>query len=194
MKKLMIFAIAGVVLSAIAFANIVILQDGKITNYDKSSEVTVNGKTTSRVLYDGILITVPKNQKVQISKKDGKIAVSGNNLKDVEIAGKQVSSKGEAIVVVSPETMEVSVVEGDTTIENNEVIFDSAKNPGDVTKVVTKKTVSVAKPQPQMVAKVQVTEPVVFPEISEYVNEIAVQQAVQDIERTDMSQSTTTGA
>ena len=75
MKKLALFAVVGLFLSVTAFANIVVLQDGRMTSYEPGSNVVIKGKTTSRVLYDGVLITIPRGQKVQISKKDGQILV-----------------------------------------------------------------------------------------------------------------------
>ena len=196
MKKLALFAVVGLFLSVTAFANIVVLQDGRMTSYEPGSNVVIKGKTTSRVLYDGVLITIPRGQKVQISKKDGQILVFGVNLRGVEIAGKQVSSEGQAMFAVSPETMQVSSIRGNTTIVSNEVIFDGSKNTGNINKVVNKPGTVVVKSGPvsQAPVQTQVSEPVVFPEVSEYVNEVVTEQASQDVERPDMSQSTTTGA
>ena len=201
MKKLVVFAVVGLLLSTAAFANVVVFQDGKVTTYKSGSEVAINAKTAARVLYDGVLITIPKGQKVQISREDGKIKLFGVNMKGVEIAGKQVSSKGQATVSISPETGEVASTSGSTTIISNDVILTNKNNAQETNEQVVSqtKTQTVTQPQAQTrpavtPAKTQTVEPVVFPTVSEYVNEVATQQSSQDVERPDMSQSSTTGA
>ena len=122
MKKLALSAVIGLLLSTTAFANVVVFQDGKVTTYKPGTEIAINAKTTARVLYDGVLITIPQGQKVQISKEEGKIKLFGVNMKGVEIAGKQISSKGQATVSVTPSTGEVASVKGATTIVSNDLI------------------------------------------------------------------------
>ena len=119
MKKIILFTIVSLFLCVECFTQVVLLQDGKTVTYEPGAELVVTGKTISRVLYDGILITIPKGHKIQIKKKDGKILVSGTNLRDVEIAGKSFSSKGHAIISVSPDDMKVTKVTGDITINKN---------------------------------------------------------------------------
>lgn len=197
MKKLVVSAVVGLLLSTAAFANIVVFQDGKITTYKSGSEIAINAKTAARVLYDGILISIPKGQKVQISREDGKIKLFGVNMKGVEVAGKQISSKGKATVSITPDTGEVASKSGSTTIVSNEVILTNKEEAQEVAKpaVSEEKTQTATKAQTQAntaaPVKTQTVEPVVFPTVSEYVNEVAAQQASQDVERPDMSQSTT---
>ena len=200
MKKLAVSAVIALFLSTAAFANIVVFQDGKITTYKPGSEVAINAKTTARVLYDGILITVPKGQKVQISKENGKIKLFGINMKGVEIAGKHVSSKGQATVSISPETGEVASIKGSTTITSNEVILTNKEEVQEGNKPVSNqiKTQTVIKTETQTKQAVTPTptqsiEPVVFPTVSEYVNEVATQQSTQDVERPSSSQYAPSG-
>lgn len=208
MKRLAVFAVMGLILSTAVFANnVVVFQDGQATVHKPGTEIAINAKTTTRVLYNGVLITVPKGQKVQISKsqKTGKIEIFGINMRGVEVAGKQVSSKGQAKVSVSPDTREVVGISGNTTIVSNEVIFINKNKTQNNNKVVNNQTVTQTNIQTvsetpkkategSVSAKTQTFEPVVFPSVSEYVNEVAAQQATQDVERPDMSQSSTTGA
>lgn len=119
MKKIILFTVASLFLCVACFSQVVLLQDGKTVTYEPGAELVVTSKTISRVLYDGILITIPKGHKLQIKKKDGKIFVSGTNLRDIEIAGKSFSSKGHAIISVSPDDMKVTKVKGDITINKN---------------------------------------------------------------------------
>lgn len=205
MKKLAVFAVMGLVFATTAFANVVVFQDGQATVHKPGTGITINAKTSTRVLYEGILITIPKGQKVQISKaqKGGKIEIFGVNMKGIEVAGKQISSNGQAKVSVSPETREVASISGNTTIVSNDVIFSGKNNVQKVNKVTPKQEAPKVKTQVETKTqtsttstptKTQTVEPVVFPTVSEYVNEIAAQQSTQDVERPDMSQSSTTGA
>ena len=201
MKKLAVFAVIGLLLSTTAFANIVVFQDGKATTYKPGSTIAVNAKTTTRVLYDGVLITIPKGQKVQISREreengKEKVKLFGVNMKGVEVAGKQISSKGQATVSISPETGEVAETNGNATIVKNDVILtDNKSNTQKVNKPVVPQTKTQTAPKAQTQqaapAKTQTVEPVVFPTVSEYVNEVTAQQSTQDVEC--MSPSSPTG-
>ncbi len=202
MKKILTLVIIGVLLSIAAFAGIIMFQDGKTMVYHQGSEVNTNGKAVSRVLYDGVLVTAPKGQKLTIKGQEDetgkKVVVSGSNFQNVEVAGKNVSSRGNTVIVVSPETLEVTSVKGNTTIQENGVVVNSigkvdAKQEDKVEKEA-KKSVSKQNNYAVSSSKTFANKSVDFPEISDYVNEVAVQQGIQDIERSDMSQSTTTGA
>ena len=192
MKKLVVFAVLGLFVSVTAFARVVVLQDGKMMTFADNSEISVSGKHASRVLYDGDLITVPANQKVKVEKKEGKIIVTGTNLKGIEIAGKSISSNGQAAIAVAPETMEISTISGDIAIVSNEVIFkgdSKMQNTVKVNKTTNTNNQQVAKTENAKVS-VPATETVVFPEVSEYVNEVAAQQSAQDvIDTSDLSKS-----
>ena len=180
MKKLVIFTVIGLLLSTTAFAEIMVLQDGKMMSFKEGSQVIVSSKTPARVLYNGVLITVPAGQKVQVFQKDGKIVLSGTNMKGVEVSGHSISSNGTATIAISPETMEVISVTGDVNIIKDEVVL---AHKGKI-KANNKQQVA-AKPA------AAVAEPISFPEVSDYVNEIAAQQSAQDV--TDMSQSSPSG-
>ena len=184
MRKLALFAVMGLLLSTAAIAEVMVLQDGKIMSFREGSQVIVSSKTPARVLYNGVLIIVPAGQKVQVSKKDGKIWVSGTNMKGVEVSGQSISSNGQAIIAVSPDTMEISSVKGDVSIVKNEVILTHKSKIGTKNKQQT-----AAKPTQTTVAAA--TEIASFPEISDYVNEVNAQQSAQDV--TDMSQSSPSG-
>ena len=184
-----------------AFSQVIVLQDGKTTTYHKGTGVTILGKTVSRVLYDGVLITVPKGQKLRVGVQENesgrRILVSGTNLKDVEIAGKSISSKGRTIVSVSPDTLKVVTIKGETTINDNGIVANRINKINTDRANRANKTVKTT--NKQFAAKVPATnetvnETVDFPETSDYVNEVATQQAVQDIERADLSQSSVEGA
>lgn len=191
MKKIVIFAVLGLFLCGTAFARVVVLQDGKTTILADNSEFTVAGKDHSRVLYDGVLITVPPHKKVKIGKKDGKIMISGTNLKGVEISGKSISSKGNTIIYVSPDTMKITTVQGDTSIIDNGVVNNHLQknsktknsNKDEINRTDNKNSSVESK------TSAPAAENIVFPEASEYVNEVAAQQTAQDVENTDLSQS-----
>ena len=181
MKKIVMFTAMGLLLSTTIFAEVMVLQDGKTMFFKEDSQIIVSGQTATNIRYNDVSITVPGNQKVQIQKRGNKIWISGTNMKDVEIVGNKISSNGHAIIVISLDTMEVTNVRGDISIINNGVSLNhkNTKNIKNNRKVSTKTETN------------KVSEPVSFPEISEYVNEISAQQAVQDI--TDMSQSSPSG-
>ena len=163
MKKLVMFAVMGLVLSATAFAEVMVLQDGKTMSFKDNSQIVVSGKTASRILYNGVLLIIPANIRVSVQRRDGKVLISGNDMKDVEVVGKEISSKGYGVVSVDPITKEVVVVEGNVKIKN------------------------AGKGSPQSASIED------FPGISKYLNEVATQQANQDVERQNMSQSTVSG-
>ena len=191
MKKLILLAVMGLFISATAFAEAVVLQDGKTTSYSQGSSIMVNGKTTTRVLYDGILITVPQGQKVQISKaKDGSILVQGKNIEGVEVAGEVLSAKGQVTFSVSPKTQKITNI---TSVGvENKVQTDANKKQA---KKQNKSTVKKDNSKTANTSKPAVTAaPVVdFPTASEYVNEVVSQQTAQDVERTETSPSSVTG-
>ena len=174
MKKVAIFAVMGLFLSATAFAQIIVLQDGKRMYFPEDSQVVISGKTPAKVLFNKsrMLISVPANQKVQVQKKNGVILVSGTDMKGVEVAGKTISSNGHAIVSVSPKTKEVTNLRGDTSISESEVVLASNSN-------------KMNNKQPAAKNNTAINESTIFPEISEYVNEVVSQQSVQDV--TDVS-------
>lgn len=184
MKKLVIFAVVGLLLSTIAFARIIVLQDGQTKSYsDSRDSIVIDGKTPASVLFDGVLIKVPANKrKVTIKRgegKEGEINISGRNLKDIDIAGKKISSNGQATITFSPKTREISVVNGELANNDNAAPKNAAQKT--VKQAATKSTVK-STPATQVVV-----ETVEFPEVSDYVNEVTAQQSVQDVE--DMSQS-----
>ena len=179
MRKLALFAVMGLLLSTAAIAEVMVLQDGKIMSFREGSQVIVSSKTPARVLYNGVLIIVPAGQKVQVSKKDDKIWISGTDMKKIEAAGKTISSKGYAIIAISPDTLEVLSIKGDVSIVKDEVILPHKAN----TKVNKKQEAAPKK------TSAPVAETVSFPEISDYVNEVTTQQSAQDV----LSQSSPSG-
>lgn len=163
MKKLVMFAVMGLVLSASAFAEVMVLQDGKTMSFKDNSQIVVSGKTASRILYNGVLLIIPANITVSVQRRDKKVIISGNDMQDVEVFGKEISSKGYGAVSVDPVTKEIVVLEGDVKI----------RKAGNGT------------PRSATIED--------FPGISKYLNEVATQQANQDVERATLSQSSTTG-
>lgn len=198
MKNTLMFVVLVVFLAITASSQVVVLQDGKTTSYQRGSEVTISGKTTARVLYDGVLITIPKGQKVQVKRKGNKVFISGNNLKDIEIVGRSLSSKGPAIVSVSLDTMKIVDVKGDVFVDENGLVMSRISKNNKVSKTnktsVKSKTSKMSNQQKADSSISNANDEEAFPEVSDYVNELATEQAAQDIERPDMSQSTTTGA
>ncbi len=186
MKRLVTFGIIGLLLiAAVAFARVVVLQEGKVMTFADNSKVVVSGKNPSRVLYDGVLVTVAPNQKVEIRKeeikKDGEIkkqiVISGTDLKDVKVKGKSISSKGETeITVPLDDEVKIDVVKGevykDGVLVNKDLVKEETIKPA-----ATKQSV-----EKQAIVKPVISETVDFPEVSDYVNELAVEQAVQDVE------------
>lgn len=170
MKQLVISTVIGLLLSTTVFAQITVLQDGKKMFFKEDAQIIVSGKTPATVLFNGVIINVPAGQKVQIQKKDGNIWISGTNMKEVEAAGKKISSNGHAIVAISPDTKKVTSVRGDINIARDEVVL-ARDNSRLNNKRAVNETIS--------------NESISFPEVSEYVNEVVSQQSVQDV--TDMS-------
>jgi len=206
MKKLLMFAVIGLFISTTAFAEIIVLQNGKTTTYRESKEgegykaIPVEKNTYARVLYDDVLISIPpQSNKMQIKRENQNIRISGANLRDVDVAGEKVSSNGHVILEVTPKTatseMEIRLIKGDASVvKDGKTVALSPTKKTAPKKESKKKTAekpaktaekpATAKPA----AQTATAEAETFPEISEYVNEVAAQQTSQDVERPDLSQ------
>lgn len=162
MKKVMMFVVMGLFLSASALAEVMVLQEGKTMSFKDKSHIVVSGETASKILYNGVRLIIPANLTVSVQNKDRRVLITGTDLKDVEIENKEISSKGYAAIAVDPKTKEITVLEGDVKIKNigNRSKY---KDIGD------------------------------FADMSEYVDEIAAQQANQDVERQNLSNSSPSG-
>ncbi len=161
MKKVMTFVVMGLFLSASALAEVMVLQEGKTMSFKDKSHIVVSGKTATKILYNGVPLIIPANLEVSVQHKDRKVLITGTDLKNVEVADKEISSKGHTVISVDPKTKEITVLEGDVKIKNvgNR---SKSKEVGD------------------------------FADMSEYVDEIAAQQAGQDVER-QLSNSSPSG-
>ena len=196
MKKLAVISIILLLLFAVvAFASVMVLHKGKVKALPDNSKVVVSGENPSRVLYDGVLVTVPPNQEVEIrkenvKKEDGEIekrlVISGTDLKDVKVKGQNISSKGETEVSVPLDDNEkIDVIKGevykDGVLVDEVLVKEEPIKPAVVNQAVEKQAI-----KKQTVVKPVVTKTVEFPEISDYVDELVYEQAVQDVG--DMSQ------
>ena len=183
MKKLAVFAVLGLFLSTAAFAEAIVLQNGKVTSYAQENIISLSGETSANVSYNGVKIIAPKGKKIQISKsRDGKILVNGTDLEGVELSnGKQfvrLTSQNKNISIV-PSTLTVSDVEGNEPSEAAVVQTRQVKPSKNVNKQEGKAAKSTSARPAQTAQVAQQT--VDFPEVSDFVNEVAVQQTAQDV-------------
>ena len=200
MKKLAVLAVMGLFISTAAFAEVAVLQDGKTITYEQGTPIMTSGTSPVRVLYDGVQIYVPQGQKVLISKaKDGKILITGTDLKGVEVGKERISTNGLAVFSVSPSTMKVDEIKGDISVVN--LVEEEQKNQKESKKAqkeaekAQKKEATKAKSAAKASSTKTNTsmQTVEFPAVSDYVNEVAAQQASQNVERPDLSQSSPNG-
>lgn len=198
MKKTALLAVLVLFFAISSSAQIVVLQDGKTITYEPKAELSIAGKTTSRVLYEGVLITIPRGQKVHIKKRDGKILISGTNLRNVEIAGKNISSNGHVIISVSPDNMKVTTLKGDSTITRNGFLTNRVNKTENKNKKNIKPNSSKFENKGKKYLRQysyyeedeEQEEEENLLEISDYINEVSAQQSAQDVmDSADLSQS-----
>ena len=187
MKKFALLAVA-VLFSVAAYALVKVSQNGNITTYEKDVNVTVSGKSAADVLYNGVLVSVPKGQKVVISKnKEGKVLVSGDTLKEVKVAGQTVNINEPATLVVDPDSKDITTV---TVAEQLAAQQAQAQADAQEAAKAAKEQAKAAKEQAQAAAKAAaasanqnvIVEEISFPEASNYVNEIVSEQAIENVE------------
>lgn len=100
-------------LVSIAQAAVFVTKDGKTTQYKNGVTLKVESTKETAVNYDGVKITVPANTAVQIAQdKNGNITVKGNDLSNVKIGQKVVSSTGKTVFIVSTKNNAITVKEG----------------------------------------------------------------------------------
>ncbi len=190
MKKFRVIGVIGLLLLfTVAFARVVVLQDGKTMSFADNSQIVVSGKTPARVLYDGVLVTVSPNQKVKIRKEEMKkedgdierrIIISGTDLKDIKVHGKTITSQGATEVALSIDNTKIDVIKGKVYTDGI-LLKEVPAQEKSIKSAVTKQS---AENQP--VVKPIISETIEFPDVSDYVDELAFEQSVQDVE--DMSQ------
>ncbi len=175
MKKVIMFA-AAIMFSAAAFAQVTVSQGGKVTTYEKGATITIDSKDVTEVKYGKISISIPKGKRVVVSQnKAGNIVISGYDLLGVKIMGKEVQADDAAVYVVNPTTQTVTrtaIVANNVTSQNNQqnTNRNNQQNKG------TQNIVNNQSAQQENAAQEA------FPEVNDYVNEIASQQAVENVE------------
>lgn len=201
MKKLAVLAVMGLFVSTAALAEVTVLQDGKTVTYEQGTPVMTSGTSAVSVLYDGVQINVPQGQKVLISKaKDGKVLITGTDLKGVEVGQERVSCKGLAVFSISPNSNKIEEVTGDISVVNMVAEEQKALREAKAQQEAAKKAQKEAAAKTQKAAKAAkstvnntVAQVEDFPTASEYVNEVVTQQSAQDTEAC-LSQYSPSGA
>ena len=185
MKRAFIFAVLSLFFSIATFSQIIVYQGGKEPKvYPQKSKIVISGKETTRVLYDGVLIIIPKGQKRQVSiKQEGReVVISGTNLKSIEAVGKSFSSNGNATVYISLDVMKITKVKGNAFIDQNGYI----ENRLNKNRQMNNKKQSFDE---DLKAVSDFDNEEDFPQTSDYVNDVASQQTAQDVEMSDLSTS-----
>lgn len=158
MKKVAILAVIAM-LSMSAFAQVKISQGGIVTSFETDASITLSGKNSAEVLYDNILISIPKGQRVVISKNtQGKIFISGTDIDGIKTLGKTLSAKGFAIFVLNPKDQSVERISAEQMAKM--LAQDSKKEQKD-----------------------NEEEGNSFPNEQEYINTVAANQTISDVER-----------
>lgn len=175
MKKLALFAVAMMV-CATAFAQVRVTQNGTVTNYAKGATITIPSADSAEVYYDGVLITVPKGKKVVISQnRDGKVIVSGYSLDGLKIMGQEVKANNASVYVINPITKTVVKEPASQYPTLNNQQSSSATNNTQTTNPQSTQSGNQS-------SQGNDSFETVFPEVDQYVNEIASQQAVENVE------------
>lgn len=170
MRKIIIFA-AAVLFSVTAFAQVRVSQGGTVTTYEKGVTINIDSNEVTEVTYGKVSISIPRGKKVVISQnKAGNIIISGYDLAGVRIMGKEVKADDVAVYVVNPTNK--TIVKTAIATSNNQQNTGKNKQQNRGSKNVTKQ---------QNVQQINVVEDA-FAEEAEYVNNIASQQAIDNIE------------
>lgn len=170
MRKIIIFA-AAVLFSVTAFAQVRVSQGGTVTTYEKGVTINIDSNEVTEVTYGKVSISIPRGKKVVISQnKAGNIIISGYDLAGVRIMGKEVKADDAAVYVVNPTNK--TIVKTAIATSNNQQNTGKNNQQNRGSKNVTKQ---------QNVQQINVVEDA-FAEEAEYVNNIASQQAIDNIE------------
>ena len=175
MKKVIMIAVA-VMLSVSAFAQVKVSQGGIVTTYEKGATINIDSKYVTEVTYGNVSISIPKGKKVTISQnKAGNIIVSGYDLSGVKILGKEVQAEEGSVYVVNPATKTVVKTPVAQVVANNQ-------------QNTANKSVQQNRnnPQTQQNNNQNHQETALednFQDVSDYVNEVNSQQAVEDVEK-----------
>ena len=174
MKKLALFAVAMFVCAA-AFAQVKVSQNGTVTTYEKGATINVDGTNPTEVVYGGVSISIPKGKRVVISQnKAGNIVISGFNLAGIKVMGQEVRADDYSIYVVNPETKTiVRTPLAQTAATTAATAQQNANNRNNANNAAAKK---------QEAAKQTINIEVAFPEVDDFINEIASQQAIENVE------------
>lgn len=174
MKKIMMF-VAAVMLSVAAFAQVKVSQGGIVTTYEKGATINIDSKDVTEVMYGNVSISIPKGKRVIISQnKAGNIVISGYDLVGVKIMGKEVKADDASVYVVNPTTKTIVKApiaqasannQQNTANKNNQQSSNNQKNTQN----------NNANNQENAVEDN-------FQDINDYVNEVASQQAIEDLE------------
>ena len=176
MKKVIMFAVAMFVCAA-AFAQVRVSQGGIVTTYEKGATINIDSKDVAEVMYGNVSISIPKGKKVSITQnRAGNIIISGLNLSGVKIMGQEVKADDAAIYVVDPATKTIIRA----PINNMAVAQQNAATNNQQNTQQNRNTQSTKQESENNDEGVNVEE--TFPEVEQYVNEIASQQAVENVE------------
>ena len=171
MKKVIMFA-AAIMFSVAAFAQVTVTQGKTVTNYEKGATITVDSKEVTEVKYGNVSISIPKGKKVVISQnKAGNIIISGYDLAGVKIMGREVQADEAAVYVVDPTTKTITktpIIQTSVNNNKNTVIKNTQQNRNN------QQNQNIQNNQENAVEDN-------FQDISDYVNEVSSQQAVEDI-------------
>lgn len=171
MKKVIMFVIAAM-FSVAAFAQVTVIQGKTVTTYEKGATITVDSQEVTEVKYGNVSISIPKGKKVVVRQnKAGNIIVSGYDLAGVKIMDKEVKADDTAVYVVNPATRTVTKT-AIATSQNNQ---QNANRNNQQNKGAQKATNNQSAQQGNVAQET-------FPEVNDYVNEMASQQAVENIE------------
>lgn len=174
MKKIIMF-IAAMILSVAAFAQVRVSHGETVTTYEKGATINIDSNEITEVTYGKVLISIPKGKKVVISQnKAGNILISGYDLAGVKIMGREVKADDAAVYVVNPANKTITKTAIATSTKNNNQQNTNKNN---------QQNRGSQKVAQQNVQQINIAEQA-FAEVNEaqYVNNIASQQAVENIE------------
>ena len=168
---------AAVMFSVAAFAQVTVSQGGKVTTYEKGATITIDSKDVTEVKYGKVSISIPKGKRVVVSQnKAGNIVISGYDLVGVKIMGKEVQADDAAVYVVNPTTQSVTKTAIATNNANAVKNNQQNTNRNNQQNKPAQNTVNNQSAQQENAAQEN------FPEVNDYVNDIASQQAVENVE------------
>lgn len=171
MKKLALFAVAMFVCAA-AFAQVKVSQNGTVTTYEKGATINIDSTDPTEVIYGGVSISIPKGKRVVVSQnKAGNIVISGYNLAGIKVMGQEVKADDSSVYVINPETKTIVrtplAQAAVATAQQNTNNRNNANNTGAQKQAAAKQTINIE---------------VAFPEVDDFINEIASQQAIENVE------------